>query len=257
VDQEFFDSIEHVFAYEFRMKKRVPEGDSWQRRLGKWILGDRGTFYLRLAKVNPFSTASVVKDPTASFLGGYLRARFNAHPITVVKHPVSLAASLRRLGWVPSPHWFKSQPDLLEDHGPLVEAVLDLDWNDPITAAAAHWCMVYGVQLAQAAAERAKDEPAWEIVVLEELSRNPVSGARRLYSTFGLPWSDNIARRIQKMTTEGGGEARPGQMQDLRRDSARIFETRRQQLSLEERRRVFDITGDIALQLYSEASFAI
>ena len=44
---------------------------------------------------------------------------------------------------------------------------------------------------------------------------------------------------------------------DLARDSAKIFESRRSSLSKEERRAIFDIVRDVALQVYPRRSFAI
>jgi hypothetical protein len=44
---------------------------------------------------------------------------------------------------------------------------------------------------------------------------------------------------------------------DLRRDSAQIFETRRNAIAPEQRRALFEIVKDVALKLYSRESFAI
>jgi hypothetical protein len=44
---------------------------------------------------------------------------------------------------------------------------------------------------------------------------------------------------------------------DLSRDSASLFEMRRDSLTREERREVFEIVKDVALQLYSKESFAL
>jgi len=251
-------SVDRVLAYDFSISTEIPPDDPLSRQLAKRIVGGRGAYYLRIAKLNPFHTAAVVKDPTAALLGKFLRTRYGVHPVTVVKHPVSLAASLQRLGWIPSPHWFASQTSLHEDFGDLVGETLRLDWSCPITAAAAHWKLLYGIQLTQAEeAQREAGENAWHVVLLERLSDDPIGEFQTLYAALGLPWSDRVARRIRKMTTTGGGEAREGQMQDLQRKSSEIFELRRQQLSPAERRRVFEITAPVALTLYDEASFAL
>jgi hypothetical protein len=54
-------------------------------------------------------------------------------------------------------------------------------------------------------------------------------------------------------TTEASGD----QAMDLQRDSASIFRHRRDSLPLAERREIYDIVADVALQFYSEKSFAL
>ena len=44
---------------------------------------------------------------------------------------------------------------------------------------------------------------------------------------------------------------------DLRRDSAQIFETRRDAIAPEQRRALFEIVKGVTLQRYSRESFAI
>lgn len=253
---EYRNSVARVLAYDFRVRTTIPDEDPAPRKAVKRVLGDRGAFYLRWARLNPFRSAVVLKDPTAAFLGAYLSEHFGVRPVTVVKHPVALAAGLRRLGWVPSPKWFLEQSDLLAEYGDEVEPLLRLDWNVPLIAAAAHWRIVYGVQLAQARQAVSSARP-WIVCLIETLSENPVQEFQCLYADLSLPWSEGVAKRIEKATSGQCGEARRGQVQDLKRDAAKIFEVRRQQLTKEERRQVLDITAPLALQFYGEESFAV
>ena len=252
--QRFADAADRLVDYDFTLKTKVPKSDPWRRRLSKRLGGSRGPFYLRLAKLNPFHTAAVVKDPTAPLVAAYLQARHNVVPVIVVRHPVSLAASLKRLGWHPTLRWLAEQPALVEDHfaEPEERAFLERTWDDPIDAAAAHWRAIYRVLLRQAQAQE-----GWHFVTHEALSAEPVITFQYLYDALGLPWSPRVEHRIETLTTGDHAGARKGRVQDFQRDSAALFDFRRSQITPDERRRIFDLTADVALQFYDRDSFAL
>ncbi|NNF58311.1 MAG: hypothetical protein HKN04_08715 [Rhodothermaceae bacterium] len=252
--QRFAAAAERLVQYDFSLKTKVHKQDPWPRRLSKRLAGSRGPFYLRLAKMNPFHTAAVVKDPTAPLVAAYLQARHSIVPVIVVRHPVSLAASLKRLGWHPTLRWFARQPALVEDHFAEQDeqAFLERAWDDPIDAAAAHWRTVYRVLLRQAQAQE-----GWHFVTHEALSAEPVLTFQYLYEALELPWSSRVEHRIETLTTGDRAAARKGRVQDFHRDSAALFDFRRSQITLDERRRIFDLTADVALQFYDRDSFAL
>lgn len=100
--------------------------------------------------------------------------------------------------------------------------------------------------------------PNWQVVTHEELSQEPVTIFNRLYKELELPWSESVKRKILKLTRENrSAEARKGTVQDFQRNSADIFKMRRNSLSLEERRAIFEVVEDVALQIYPRESFAI
>jgi hypothetical protein len=90
------------------------------------------------------------------------------------------------------------------------------------------------------------------------LSSQPLSSFQYLYDELGLPWTSRVARTVEKLTgSTNPTEARHDQAMDLSRNSANLFEMRRNSLTPEERREVFDVVHDVALQLYSKESFAL
>ncbi len=56
---------------------------------------------------------------------------------------------------------------------------------------------------------------------------------------------------------KGKAEVKNNLVQDFKRDSAGIFELRKNSLTIEERRKIFDIVKDVALDFYPEESFSI
>lgn len=251
--QSYHALAETVFSYDLKLTGRIPRNDSWSKKATKRIVGSRGPFYLRLAKSNPFHKAAVIKDPTAGLLSEYLYRRFDVKPVIIVKHPTSFIASLKRVDWWPGLSKLDDQPSLIEDYFDDDADFMNRDWSNPVLGAAAFWRAIYKVLLSQAS-----KYPDWEVVTHERLSRDPVSTFRHLYSVLELPWHGSVERKIHQLTHGNrSAEARPGAVQDFRRNSADIFEMRRNSLSLQERREVFEIVEDVALQLYSRESFAI
>ena len=146
------------------------EDDAWYRTLAKSILGSRGPFYLRLAKINPFHRAAVIKCPMGLMTTEYLYHEFNVRPVIIVRHPVSLIASLKRMEWWLSVGWFRSEPQLMEDYLADEPDLPNRNWPDRILESADCWRASYKVVLAQR-----EKYPDWQILTHEELSANPVS----------------------------------------------------------------------------------
>jgi hypothetical protein len=242
-----------IFSYDLKLKGRVHESDPWPRRVAKKIVGSRGPFYLRLAKPNPFHTAAVIKDPIGSLLSEYLYIHFKVTPVIVVRHPTSFVASIKRVNWWPNISRLSDQPHLIEDYFANDADFIRRDWSDPVLGAAAFWRAVYKVLLTQAG-----KYPDWQVVIHEHLSQNPVPTFEHLYKVLELPWRDSVQRKISRLTRGNrSAEAKRGLVQDFRRNSSGIFTMRRDSLSLEERKAIFEIVEDVALQIYTRESFAI
>lgn len=242
-----------IFSYNFTLRNKIPENDPWLRKATKRIIGSRGPFYLRLAKPNVFHRAAVIKDPTANLLSEYLHLHFGVKPVILIKHPLSFIASLKRVNWWPHLYEINDQPHLIEDYFFNNSKLLNGDWPDPVLGAAAYWRAVHQVLLAQVS-----KYPSWQVVTHEEVSQNPVSVFKHLYEVLDLPWSERIKNKIIKQTQGNySAQAKEGIVQDFKRNSAEIFKIRRDSLSLRERKAIFEIVEDIALQIYPRKSFAI
>ena len=251
--QRFHALTRTIFNYDLRLMGRVPEHDPWSRRVTKRIVGSRGPFYLRLAKLNPFHRAAVIKDPIGCLLSEYLYLHFNIKPVIVIKHPASFVASLKRVNFWPSLSRLNDQPHLIEDHFSGEVDFLTREWPDPVMGAAAFWRAVHKVLLAQAG-----KYPDWQVVIHEQLSQDPISTFRHLYKMLELPWRESVQRKISRLTRGNrSAEVRWGAVQDFRRNSADIFRMRRDSLSLEQRKAIFEVVEDVALRIYSRDSFAI
>ncbi len=252
--QEIHEAASRIFSYDFSLRNSPFENEAIHRKIIKQLVGTRGPYYLRLAKMNPFHRHAVIKDPTGTLLAEYLHVHFGVKPVIVIRHPTSFIASLRRANWWPDIRKIlDGQPELVEDH---LNGSLHTWFNkdsDDLQNAAAHWRL-----LTQVVSNQAKKYDGWELVKLEDLSNNPVEEFKALYGRLDLPWSESVKNKIIKTTqVKGKAEVKNNLVQDFKRDSAKIFELRRDSLTKEERRKIFDIVKDVALDFYSEESFSL
>lgn len=251
--QSYYQFAQSIFNYDFKLKNNIPATDSWSRRTTKQLIGSRGPFYLRLAKLNPFHKAAIIKDPIANLLSEYLYINFKVKPVIIIKHPTSFIASLKRVNFWPNPKKLNDQIYLIEDYFAKEKDFICQDWSNPVLAAAAFWRIIYKVLLTQA-----DKYPDWQVITHEQLSQEPVSTFKKLYDVLNLPWSKSIEKKIIRQTQgNSSAEAKQGTVQDFKRNSADIFQLRRDSLSLDERKAIFDIVQDVALKVYTRESFAI
>jgi hypothetical protein len=244
-----------IFSYDFSLRSGMYEKDPWHKKLAKKIIGGRGPFYLRLAKLNPFHNAAVIKDPTGCLLTEYLYLHFKVKPVIVIKHPLSLVASIQRANWtlLSNSLRFGDQPYLIEDYFSDDNGFIARDWPNPVLEAAAFWRAIYKVLLVQAG-----KYPDWQLITHEQLSQDPVPIFRQLYSRLELPWREPTRRKILRLTQGNrSADSRRKVGQDFRRSSANIFEVRRNSFSIKERKAIFEIVEDVASQIYTRESFAI
>lgn len=251
--KEYNKKVEKIKSYDFKLESGINEDDSWYVNTFKKIFGGRGPIYLLLAKMNILRKLSVIKDPTASLLSEFLYYNFDFTPVIVVRHPVSLVASLKRMGWHPNLGVLRGNEKLIEDHFSEEKEFLEKEWGTVELDGAAHWRAVNKVLLEQY--DRHQED--WILVRHEDICRQPVSEFKKIYDDLGLSWGRSVTKRIQKLTRGQSAEPNPSRAQDLKRDSAEIFKTRRDSIPTETRREIFEITSDVALRLYPRESFAL
>ncbi len=242
-----------IFSYDLTLKNWYPENDSFSKKITKKLLGNRGVFYLRLAKPNIFHNTAIIKDPTGNLVAEYLYQHFKVKPVILIKHPLSFIASLQRVNWLIKHSWILNQTALVEDYFADEMEFVNREYSNPILAAAAYWRAVHKVLLSQS--NKYLD---WQVITHEELCQHPIAVFQRLYDALNIPWSESVKQKIHKLTQgNSSAEAKKGVVHDFNRNSADIFKMRRDSLSIEERKAVYEIVQDVALQVYPRESFAI
>ena len=249
----YMPDIVALFEYKAKLRTGYYSRDNTLKSLIKKLVGSRGPFHYRLARWNPFHETAVIKDPIGCLLAEFLHRTFGVRPLLLTRHPVTFVASVMRIGWKLTLEPLLAQRELIEDYLADDEAVLRSAGSNPIEVAAYVWRALYTVLFRQA-----QQNEGWLIVRHEDLCNEPVDGFRRLYDDLGLPWSARVERRVQRWSKPGNAvEASQGRVQQFRRDSRQIHKLRMAMLEPRERRRIFEIAGEMSSTWYDEKSYGI
>ncbi|WP_245966376.1 sulfotransferase [Sphaerisporangium album] len=143
---------------------------------------------------------ALLDDPFALFSAGWFAERLGCRVVLMVRDPVSLVASWRRLGWRVDPGELLGQPLLVRDH-PYARALRPLAGSEDHLATT---CALWSV--ARAAAENLSGRhPGVRVVPYEDLVTDPVGHYRDLYTWCGLTWSARAERAIRRASAPDTG----------------------------------------------------
>ncbi|GII88811.1 hypothetical protein Ssi03_68010 [Sphaerisporangium siamense] len=134
---------------------------------------------------------ALLDDPFALFSAGWFAERLDCRVVLLVRDPVSLVASWRRLGWTVDVRELLGQPLLVRDHPCLRELSPLAGSRDGLTTTAALW-RVAGTVTETLAGRH----PGVRVVRYEDLVTDPVNGYRDLYAWCGLTWSCRAEKAI-------------------------------------------------------------
>ena len=201
---------------------------------------------------------ALLDDPFAVLSVRWLTDRLGARSVVLVRDPVALVGSWRRLGWTVYFHELLEQPLLVRDLlGPYEDRLRRLVGSqDHVAKIALLWSAVY------AAVDRVRTgDPRIQVVRYEDLATDPVRGFGDLYRHLCLRWSDAVRTRVEEATTATGGTEKPhpwrlrgGVSRTAFRpmDSRAALRSARDRLSPAEVERVRELTADVAARFYPE-----
>jgi hypothetical protein len=199
---------------------------------------------------------ALLDDPFAVLSTPWLTDRLAARSVVLVRDPVALVASWRRLGWTVYLHELLEQPllvrDLLGRYEDRMRALVGS--QDHIAKIALLWSAVY-----DAVDRFRQQDQRIRLVRYEDLATDPVAAFDSLYRHLGLRWSEEIRRRVEAAATAGGGTEKSHVWQlrgGLSRTAFRPMDSRaglqsyRDRLSGPDIDRVRELTADVAARFY-------
>jgi hypothetical protein len=194
------------------------------------------------------------------FAAPWLARRLGCRVVVIVRSPVGVVSSYKRLGWAPNLAGLLGQPALLRDwlepfRADIAAALARPD--DPIGKASLLWRAVYATVAAY------RDQvPGLEMVRHEDLSLDPVPAFAKLYDRLGLPFGERVERAVVASSSGASGQAAHrwslswgGVYKSGARplDSRAHLEVWKERLRPEEIARIRDLTADVA-SLYGYAT---
>ena len=193
----------------------------------------------------------LIKDPFAIFSIAWFAERLDCDVVVIVRHPVAVVSSLKRLGFTFDFNDLLQQPLLMADH-------LD-GFRSEIEAAAARqddivghgallWRIIYST------IDRNRESELFQLVRHEDLSRNPAEEFASLFEITGQPFTETARRKIERAT----GNQNPSEVPQTRPfttlhlDSRRNLENWRHRLSGSEVDRILEVVGPVAERFYPD-----
>ena len=221
------------------------------RKLARDMFVSRENLEHKLDAYNPLKQRYLIKDPIAAFSTEYLHREFDFHTVIVMRHPASMVASHKRLGWRYNLDDFKHQGALMEDHlGDILHKVDALKVG-LVEEAAYLWLTVNHVL--EKYAER---NEKMIIVRHEDLSREPLPEFIKLYDKFELPFSQRVQKRIKEHTSaDNSADPKNNVAHQLKRDSVSNLSRWKKILTEKETELVREITAPLADKYYSAAEW--
>jgi hypothetical protein len=193
----------------------------------------------------------LTKDPFAVFSIDWFVRRLGCGVVVVVRHPVAVVSSLKRLGFVFDFENLLRQPSLMDGRlrrfRPAIEASLE-SGDDVIGQGSLLWRIIYD----------SLEPPDVRVVRHEDLSLEPVAGCAPLYAELGLELTPEARAAIEASTSEKN----PAEVSV--RDPFKVRLASKTNLSNWERRldqaeveRILEITGPVADRYYPEGLEAL
>lgn len=195
----------------------------------------------------------LVKDPHAVFSAGWFTHRLGSDVVVLVREPLAVVSSWKRLGWSFDFADLLDQPELMRDWlGPFeseMSAALSPSWG-LVERVALLWRVIYAV----VADERF---PRVHLVRHEDLSRNPVGEFTKLYDALGLAFTDEVANAVAaSSSSENPAETSVEKPHDTAIDSRANLANWRSRLSEQEIERIRRLTEETAASYYPDLAWA-
>jgi hypothetical protein len=195
----------------------------------------------------------LVKEPHAVFSAAWFAERLASDVVVMVREPLAVVSSWKRLGWSFDFTNLLEQPALMRDWLRPFEVEMTAALSparDLVDRVALLWRVIYSV-----VADRRF--PAVRLVRHEDLSRDPVRGYAELYEALGLTFTDTVAEAVEaSSSSENPAETRVERPHDTQIDSRANLENWRHRLSGDEIARIRAVTEETAALYYPELVWA-
>lgn len=195
----------------------------------------------------------LVKEPHAVFSADWFMRRLGSDVVVMVRDPLAVVSSWKRLDWEFDFTDLLKQPALMRDWlGPFereMSAAVSESWG-LVECVALFWRVVYSV-VADAR------YPRVHVVRHEDLSRDPLGQYARLYGALGLDFSDSVARAVAGSSSgRNPTETTIAKPHDTAIDSRANLENWRHRLSEAEIESIWRVAGATAALYYPELTWA-
>ncbi len=240
-EQIFFNDLNDCVQFKFNFKEELKSVSSARDTLR--MLRD----YLLFTKYRLFPTRPVIKDPIAVFSADWLAKNFDMDVILLIRHPAAFVGSLKQANWTHPFDHFLQQPLLMEQHlSKFRSEIIEYSKEEKniVDQAILLWNIINHMVL-----NYQINNPGWNILKHEELSKHPVETFSNLYKYLNLDFSKPIQEKILSFSQE---DMTSGKFASLMRNSKANIMRWKTRLTNDEIRKIKAKTQEIADRFYTE-----
>jgi hypothetical protein len=209
--------------------------------------GQRARRLARLLHARATGARGLLKDPFAVFSIPWFARRLDAEIVVVVRHPLAVAASAKRLHWGFDTSWLLDQPLLMRDRLEPFRQELEAQPDTLAGQTALLWKIVYATVL-----DYTRELPRIRLVLHEDLSRRPLEAFPPLFDSLGLSFGRRARRAIARTTSEDNpAETDLSVPGSIMVDAEANLESWRKRLEPDEIATIESTAGELAASLYS------
>jgi hypothetical protein len=187
----------------------------------------------------------LIKEPHAVFSAGWFAQRLDSQIVVMIRDPLAVVSSWKRLGWG------VDFDDLLD------QPVLMRDWLDPFEremSAARSWDLVRQVALLwrviYSVVADGRYPPAY-LLRHEDLSSDPINEYAKLFEALGLSFDDAVAHAVATSSSGANpAETSVEKPHETRLDSKANLENWKHRLTQDEIGQIRALTADVAARYY-------
>src|SRR5699024_938077 len=225
-----------------------------QKYLGKLLFRSESQLRFNLLKYTPGINKILLKDPEAAFASQFLHQQYNMDVVILVRHPLSFAGSLKRLGWRFDFDNFLRQKHLMNDYLEEFRDELIYLQNKQTTVveeAVMLWNCIYTVL-----ADFIGRNPNFIVYKHEQIARHPLQSFKDLYKRLGLNFTPTVEKKIKILTSSDNPvEANNNKAHQFNRNSAALIHKWKDILTADEVEYVTEKTASLASSFYDEDVF--
>jgi hypothetical protein len=192
----------------------------------------------------------LIKDPFAIFSIEWFAKRLDCYVVVIVRHPVAVVSSLKRLGFTFDFNDLLEQPLLMADHLEPFRSEIEAAAarpDDVIGQGALLWRIIYSN------IDENDGNELFQLVRHEDLSRNPLEEFASLFEKLSQPFTEAARRQIERATgNQNPSEVPVRRPSTVRLDSRANLDNWRHRLSPAEVKRILDIVGPVAERFYPD-----
>lgn len=253
-----YDNLINDVIHLKKLKPKIsfsPE-DSLIKRIAKKYGINRSTFlWYKSSQIKDLFLKPkllVCKDPIGIFLSEHLIKKFEFKVVAVIRHPVGVAISRKKLDWKFDFNWWRNQKDFYNGHFKQIDDLLKRHPLDFIHEAAFHWltCYSYIHEIKKKYPESVK------IIRHEDLCENPIYEMEKIFKYLGLILNNRVIDKIQQITTGSQIEKSTLDLAKLeKRDGRNLVFKWKREISQKDLDITKEITEPISSNYYSNDEF--